>query len=108
MKADHHNIRKLPLKLGTESVDVQRSLLKAIIALANFGKFVHPQFSKVKSTLLPIAEDLRTNLLHANLVGCLYKMVQTEDRDECKSAISALVEMAKFGMCRDMNNVIES
>lgn len=107
MKADHHDIRTLPLKLDTESVDVRRSMLKAIIALANFGKFVHPQFSEVRLTLPPIAEDLRTNLLHANLVGCLYKIVQTEDKDECHSAISALVEMAKFGMCHDWNNVIE-
>lgn len=37
-KADHHDIRHLPNRLLTDNVDVRRSLLKVIIALANFGE----------------------------------------------------------------------
>lgn len=32
-------------------------------------------------------------------MGCLYQILQTEDKDAYQSTIPALIEMAKFGMC---------
>lgn len=34
--------------------------------------------------------------------------MQTEDVDACQSTVPAIIEMAKFGTCREVNSIFES